>query len=309
LQSNAKYQGLVSDTNRRLGVVQQSLDTAEEKMRALNNKVASLESEKMILTEAEKRLTAEASALSQEKFKIAAELDVLRSQFNQLESTSAQEISKGNAKATKYATDLSDAQRELAVAKGRVEYAHREVAHLKEELKRVTTKFEAKLESTQTDLTEMQRRASAAEAKADLLQEAVRKSEEKVARLEIEKNARVSSAQEVAAGEAAQGVQSPGNTDLKIKELHLEIRVLREELASAQESLAMSTGHAKQFETIAHTAEESLKSSQAEFQKYKIDANNRYVSIEAEVKRLRCEISKKDTVSYTHLTLPTIYSV
>ena len=268
-------------------------------MRALNNKVASLESEKRILMDAEKRLSAEASALSQDKFRFVAELDVLRKQYNQLEASSAQDVSKAQVAAAKSAGEASEAQRDLAVQKGRAEYAHREIQQLKEERKQERMQLEAKLESAQADLSEMQRRASVAEAKRDLLQEAVRKSEEKIARLEIERNARLSAASDqVPAPDLQQtggfGLQSPGTVDMKIKELQTEIKILREELASAQGALAAETGHAKQFETLAHTAEEALKSSQADFQKFKIDAQNRYASIETEVKRLRMEIAKKD---------------
>ena len=294
LASNAKYQAILNESERRLSISQQSLDDCEQKMRTLDNRVHSLESEKKILVEAEQRLTTEASALSQEKFRIAAELDVLRKQFNDLESNSTKELSKYQALSTKSMEELSDAQRELSTAKSRVEYAHKEVTNLKNELKSVTKKLEDKLEATQADLSEMQRRASAAEAKADLLQEAVRKSEEKVARLEIEKHARVTAptgdAQNNMDPENVQGAE----IDVKIKEMHTEIKVLREELVSAQEALALSTGHAKQFETIAHTAEEALKSSQADYEKFKRDASNRVASIESEVNRLRMEISKKD---------------
>ena len=299
LQRNAEIDARASETERRLVVAQQNSESAEERMRALNNKVASLESEKRILMDAEKRLSAEASALSQDKFRFVAELDVLRKQYNQLEASSAQDVSKAQVAAAKSAGEASEAQRDLAVQKGRAEYAHREIQQLKEERKQERMQLEAKLESAQADLSEMQRRASVAEAKRDLLQEAVRKSEEKIARLEIERNARLSAASDqVPAPDLQQtggfGLQSPGTVDMKIKELQTEIKILREELASAQGALAAETGHAKQFETLAHTAEEALKSSQADFQKFKIDAQNRYASIETEVKRLRMEIAKKD---------------
>ena len=295
LQRNAEIQARASETERRLVVAQQSLENAEERMRALNNKVAGLESEKRILVDAEKRLSAEASALSQDKFRVVAELDVLRKQYNQLEASSAQDVSKAQAAAAKSTGEASEAQRELAVHKGRAEYAHREIQQLKDERKQERIQLEAKLESARADLSEMQRRASVAEAKRDLLQEAVRKSEEKIARLEIEKNARMSVASDQAATPLQQtGLQSPGTVDMKIKELQTEIKILREELSSAQGALAAETGHAKQFETLAHTAEEALKSSQADSQKFKIDAQNRYASIETEVKRLRMEIANKD---------------
>lgn len=302
LHRDAELQARAGETERRLVIAQQNLENAEERMRSLNNKVASLESEKRILLDAEKRLANEASALSQDKFRVIAELDVLRKQYDQLEASSAQDVSKAQAAAAKSAAEASEAQRELAVQKGRADYAHREISQLKEERKQEKSQLEGKLETTQADLSEMQRRASVAEAKRDLLQEAVRKSEEKIARLEIEKNARMSAAvgsdqtagTPVAKQAGGFGLQSPGTVDMKIKELHTEIKILREELASAQGALAMETGHAKQFETLAHTAEEALKSSQAEFQKFKNDAQNRHAAIETEVKRLRMEIAKKD---------------
>ncbi|KAI8109094.1 hypothetical protein M9435_005510 [Picochlorum sp. BPE23] len=292
LASNAKYQALINETERRLSSAQHNLQAIEDDKRSLSNKVASLEAEKKVLIDAEQRLTAETSALSQEKFKIAAELDVLRKQNNELESNALKDISKNQTLATKYMNELSDAQRELSVAKSRAEYAHNEVAHLKQELAKTSAKLEEKLEKAQTELSRMQQRASAAEAKADLLQEAVRKSEEKVARLEIEKNARLPASQsEQVEKETA---SEPQDADLQVKELQSEIKILREELVAAQEALAASTGHAKQFETIAHTAEEALKSSQTEYEKFRREAANRLSSIEAEVKRLRMEITKKD---------------
>ena len=296
LASNAKYQALVNELERRLSVAQQNLSDSEEKLRCLNNQVSILESEKKILAEAEKRLTKEASGLSQEKFRLAAELDVLRKQFNQLESETSVKMSRQQESILKLENDLSSAKREVSIARGRVEYAHTEVAQLKEELKNTASKLESKLDAKATELSEMQRRASSAEAKSDLLQEAIRKSEEKVARLEIEKNARISAPQNASLfeAEAEQSQDVRGNNINRVKEYEVEIKVLREELVSAQEALAASTGHAKQYETIAQTAEEALKSSQTEHQKFKRDAANRVSSIETEVKRLRVEISKKD---------------
>jgi nucleoprotein TPR len=278
LGSNAKYQALVNEAERRLATSQQSISDSEEKLRCLNNQVLTLESQNKILTDAEKRLTEEASCLSQEKFRLAADLDVLRNQFNQLESGSSEKLSKSQGALSKLENSLSDANQELAIAKGRVKYAH----------------AEEKIEAKTSALTEMQRRASSAEAKVDLLQEAVRISEEKVARLEIEKNARIS----VPLVERTTEVQSIQDNDLdnvaRFNELQAEIKILREELVSSQEALAGSTGHAKQYETIAQTAEEALKCNQADFEKFKRDAANRVSSLEAEVKRLRVELSKKD---------------
>lgn len=295
LASNAKYQALVNETEKRLSITQQSLFEAEDELRKLTNTVVRLDSEKTILSEAEKRLTEEASGLSQEKFRIAAELDVLRKQHNQLESDSAKEISKQQGTILKLENDLSDAKRELSMAKGRVDYAHGEILQLKEELKNTTAKLEGKIEAKEADLSEMQRRASSAEAKADILQEAVRKSEEKVARLEIERNARLPMSQGGTNNVTEiQMTSDSRDVDVQIKDLQVEIKILREELVSAQEALAASTGHAKQYEAIAQTAEEALKSSQSDIEKFKRDASNRVSSIESEVKRLRMEISKKD---------------
>eukprot|EP00889_Picochlorum_renovo_P008655 jgi/Picre1/35685/NNA_003146.t1 len=84
LASNAKYQALINETERRLSSAQHNLQAIEDDKRSLSNKVASLEAEKKVLIDAEQRLTAEASALSQEKFKIAAELDVLKNKITNL---------------------------------------------------------------------------------------------------------------------------------------------------------------------------------------------------------------------------------
>lgn len=295
LASNAKYQALVNEAEMRLSAAQLNLSEFEGQLRKLNNQVSNLESEKKILAGAEKRLTYEASSLSQEKFRLAAELDVLRKQFSEQEAESLKKISQQQGDLSKLESDLSDLNRELLIARSRADYAHSEILQLKEELKQTTSKLEEKLESKTADLSEMQRRASSAEARADLLQEAVRKSEEKVARLEIEKNTRIPAPQNDSNQNPAKMNSDNSREDnIRVEELQVEIKVLREELVSAQEALAASTGHAKQYETIAQTAEEALKSSQIDHEKFKRDASNRVSSMEAEVKRLRVEISKKE---------------
>lgn len=57
-----------------------------------------------------------------------------------------------------------------------------------------------------------------------------------------------------------------------------EVKLLREELAAAQEAAAAATGHAKQFEALARTADEALSSMQAEHDKFKEEAAARWVA-------------------------------
>ncbi len=58
-------------------------------------------------------------------------------------------------------------------------------------------------------------------------------------------------------------------------ELAAEVKVLREELAAAQEAAAAATGHAKQFELLARTSEEAFHSIQADHNKFKEEAHAR----------------------------------
>ena len=60
----------------------------------------------------------------------------------------------------------------------------------------------------------------------------------------------------VAAG-SSQVTSSTREGDLK-----LQIKMLREELTSAQESAAAATGHAKQYETLAKSSDEAVKAMQ-----------------------------------------------
>jgi chromosome segregation ATPase len=134
-------------------------------------------------------------------------------------------------------------------------------------------------------LSTAQQRASAAEAKVDMLQEAVRKAEERVARLEMERSSRSVAAVEV--GPAA----ADGSREAQ---LVAEAKLLREELAAAQESAAAATGHSKQFEMLAKTADEALKSVQADHDRFKQEAAARFNAIATQVEELRSSLAARE---------------
>lgn len=156
-------------------------------------------------------------------------------------------------------------------------------------------------------LSSAQQRATAAEARVELLQEAVRKAEERAARLEMAAASRAAAGgSSGGAGDGAAGA-ADGSREAQ---LAAEVKLLREELAAAQvgislwlvccdgmsgctsvplpppnftpplpthvrslqETAAAATGHAKQFEMLAKTSEEALKSVQADHERFKQDA-------------------------------------
>lgn len=257
-------------------------------------RLEALEAEKRILETAEKRLAIETSELSQEKFKLAAELDIKQKQYSELEESSTKEISKYQAAAVRAENELGDAQRELAINKAKAENATKELSYVKEEMEKNIDKLEKKLADVTNELSKAQQRATSAEAKAELLQEAVRKSEERVARLEIEKNSRIQSSDDKRPPEQTPvGNVAAVDADERITELNAEIKMLREELSAAQETAAALTGHSKQFEALAHTAEEALKSVQDEHEKYKADSEIRRIAQMNEIKKLTNDLNIK----------------
>jgi hypothetical protein len=149
---------------------------------------------------------------------------------------------------------LIDAQKELEVARSRAEAATRSAESLEDTLSQKVVKLEAEVARLQDALSSAQQRASAAEAKEELLHEAVRKAEERAARLEMERSSRAAPAAGLAVDGATEGSHEA--------ELAAEVKLLREELGSAQEQAAAATGHAKQFELLAQTSEEALRSVQ-----------------------------------------------
>lgn len=54
------------------------------------------------------------------------------------------------------------------------------------------------------------------------------------------------------------------------------MKLLREELAAAQEAAAAATGHAKQFEMLARSSEDALASMQADHNRFKAEAEARW---------------------------------
>jgi hypothetical protein len=74
------------------------------------------------------------------------------------------------------------------------------------------------------------------------------------------------------AGPAEGGSGSGGSAEA---ELAAEVKLLREELAAAQEAAAAATGHAKQFELLARSSEDAFHSIQADHNKFKEEAHAR----------------------------------
>lgn len=146
-------------------------------------------------------------------------------------------------------------------------------------------------------LSTSQQRATAAEAKVELLQEAVRKAEERAARLEMERNTRAAAPDAREGGGAGYGGAAPAAAAAarsREAELAAEVKLLREELAIAQETAAAATGHAKQFEMLAKTSEEALKSVQADHERFKAEAAARFNAANDEVERLRGELAARE---------------
>lgn len=291
MASNAKYQSLLTETERKLHAAQSLADEATDKLRQQSMKAESMEAEKRVLETAEKRLSKESAELSQEKFKLAAELEATRKLHAEREEQLSADAVKAREEAARAARELADAQRELTSARNRADAAARAAEHADSRANDKTSRLAAELQRARDDLSATQHRASTAEAKVDLLQEAVRKAEERVARLEMERTSRL------ATGASTEMVSVPvlaTEAGSRERDLTTQLKLLREELVAAQEQAAAARGHAKHLETLASTAEEALKSVQADHEKYKKEAAARIFAADQDANALRAALEAKE---------------
>ncbi|GAB4815353.1 hypothetical protein N2152v2_002399 [Parachlorella kessleri] len=291
MASAAKQQSLITETERRLGEAQAAADEARDKARHESMRAQGLEAELRVMSGAEQRASSELSSLSSDKFRLAAELEAARSAHAEREGELVRELGKLREEVQRSGRELGEAQRDLATARSRAEAAVRAADLAQSSAQQSVEKLEEEVRQLRESLSGAQQRATGAEAKVELLQEAVRKAEERAARLEMERNSRQQPQQGAAASGDGSGAPAGGSSEA---ELAAEVKVLREELAAAQEAAAAATGHAKQFELLARTSEEAFHSIQADHNKFKEEAHARYASAAEEVERLRSELGAKE---------------
>lgn len=58
--------------------------------------------------------------------------------------------------------------------------------------------------------------------------------------------------------------------------LGAEVRLLREELASAQDAAASAAGHAKQYQALATSSDEALRSMQVQYHNQRSPSENHF---------------------------------
>ncbi len=152
--------------------------------------------------------------------------------------------------------------------------------------------IEESAQQLRNEATQSQQRASSAEVKVEVLQKAVQQAEERVATLEMQVERQLSCQFEtdlLLPGQGFEtdhlnveihdGVQMQSRSGLleddpgtggsqapagsREADLANQIKHLREELTSAQETAAAATGHAKQYEMLAKSSDEAVKVMQA----------------------------------------------
>ena len=285
--STAKFQELLAQTEKKLANAQAASEEAHDKVRMEMSKRQAIESELKIVAAAEVRASTEAAEISKEKFRLVAELEAARNVHIDKEKAMHQEATRLREDALKAQRELSEAQRELAVASGRAESAAKSAEVAERDRKTEVERIGNEIRELREALSSAQQRATASEARVDLLQEAVRKAEERAARLEMEKASRTSTLPSAVFGGTGDRTREA--------ELETEVKLLRQELADAQEAAAAATGHAKQYESLASTGEAALKSVQAEHEQYKREATARWAAANEEVKRLRATLAQRET--------------
>lgn len=293
MASNAKYQTLVTETEQRLLTAQAAAAESQDNLRRMNMQVEALKAEKQILASAESRLAQEVAELSKERFKLAAELEAKGKMHAEREEELSKEALGLREELALLRQTNTEMEREVTTARLRAESSARAAEYAEAKGAERISRLEEDLREGQQSLSAAQQRVSAAEAKVDMLQEALRKAEERVARLEMEKSSRLTTSDVQTSAPAMSPVttSTPGNREA---ELLAEVKLLREELATMQEAAVSATGHAKQFEMLARTAEEALKSVQNDHEKFKQEAAARIEAHNKTIEEMQAALLSKE---------------
>lgn len=293
MASNAKYQTLITETEQRLIAAQAAAAESQDNLRRLNMQVEALKAEKQILASAESRLSQDVAELSKERFKLAAELEAKEKMHTEREEELSKEALRLREELVLLKQANTEMEREVTTERLRAESSARAAEYAEAKGADRISRLEEDLRESQQSLSTAQQRVSSAEAKVDMLQEALRKAEERVARLEMEKSSRLTTSDVQASAPALSPIATPapGNREA---ELLAEVKLLREELATMQEAAVSATGHAKQFEMLARTAEEALKSVQNDHEKFKQEAAARVEAHNKKIEEIQAALSAKE---------------
>ncbi|CAH8258672.1 unnamed protein product [Arabidopsis lyrata] len=269
LARNIEFSQLIIDHQRKLRESSESLHAAEEISRKLSMEVSVLKQEKEVLSNAEKRASDEVSALSQRVYRLQATLDTVQSTEEVREEARAAERRKQEEHIKQLEREWAEAKKELqeersnarTITSDRNQTLNNAVMQVEEMGKELANALKA--------VSVAESRASVAEARLSDLEKKIRSSDPK-----------------------ALDMDSGGIVSLSDNEMSVELRTGKEEIEKLRGEVESSKSHMLQYKSIAQVNETALKQMESAHENFRLEAEKRQKSLEAELVSLRERVSE-----------------
>jgi nucleoprotein TPR/epidermal growth factor receptor substrate 15 len=269
LARNIEFSQLIIDHQRKLRESSESLHAAEEISRKLSMEVSVLKQEKELLSNAEKRASDEVSALSQRVYRLQATLDTVQSTEEVREETRA-------AERRKQEEHIKQLQREWAEAKKELQEERSNARDFTSDRNQTLNNAVMQVEEMGKELANALKAVSVAESRASVAE----------ARLsDLEKKIRSSDPKTL-------DMDSGGIVSLSDKEMSIELRTAKEEIEKLRGEVESSKSHMLQYKSIAQVNETALKQMESAHENFRLEAEKRQRSLEAELVSLRERVSE-----------------
>ncbi|VVA95843.1 unnamed protein product [Arabis nemorensis] len=269
LARNIEFSQLIIDHQRKLRESSESLHAAEELSRKLSMEVSVLRQEKEVLSNAEKRASDEVSALSQRVYRLQATLDTIQSTEEVREEARA-------AERRKQEEHIKQLEREWAEAKKELQEERSNARNITSDRNQTLNNAVMQVEEMGKELANALKAVSAAESRASVAE----------ARLsDLEKRIRSSDPK-------ALDMNNGGVVSLSDNEMSVELRTAKEEIEKLRGEVESSKSHMLQYKSIAQVNETALKQMESAHENFRLEAEKRQKSLEAELVSLRERVSE-----------------
>ncbi|XP_010429808.1 PREDICTED: nuclear-pore anchor-like isoform X3 [Camelina sativa] len=269
LARNIEFSQLIIDHQRKLRESSESLHAAEEICRKLSMEVSVLKQEKEVLSNAEKRASDEVSALSQRVYRLQATLDTVQSTEEVREEARA-------AERRKQEEHIKQLEREWAEAKKELQDERSSARSITSDSNQTLNKAVMQVEEMGKELADSLKAVSVAESRASVAE----------ARLsDLEKKIRASDPKVL-------DMDNGGIISLSDNEMSVELRIAKEEIEKLRGDVESSKSHMLQYKSIAQVNETALKQMESAHENFRLEAEKRQRSLEAELVAFRERVSE-----------------
>ncbi|XP_010472779.1 PREDICTED: nuclear-pore anchor [Camelina sativa] len=269
LARNIEFTQLIIDHQRKLRESSESLHAAEEISRKLSMEVSVLKQEKEVLSNAEKRASDEVSALSQRVYRLQATLDTVQSTEEVREEARA-------AERRKQEEHIKQLEREWAEAKKELQEERSSARNITSDSNQTLKKAVMQVEEMGKELANSLKAVSVAESRASVAE----------ARLsDLEKKIRASDPKVL-------DMDNGGIISLSDNEMSVELRIAKDEIEKLSGDVESSKSHMLQYKSIAQVNETALKQMESAHENFRLEAEKRQRSLEAELVALRERVSE-----------------